>query len=104
MLVPAVGVRVFAGVRGALEGFVACDVGLGGAVAGIESVHSGWESDVVTEGRVERAVQRCDDARLVVVFRRGLKPPLQHGRILVIRKLGGRGGGVSVQRCGQLTR
>lgn len=50
MLVPAVGVRVFAGVRGAFEGVVAGDVGLRGAVAGMESV-TGWkECDVVLEG------------------------------------------------------
>jgi len=62
VLVPAVGVRVFAGVRGAFEGFVAGDVGLRGAVAGIELVDSSWESGVVSERKGREScseVRRC---------------------------------------------
>lgn len=47
VLVPAVSVRVFAGVRGALEGFVAGDIGLRRAVADGQLVQSNYMLAVV---------------------------------------------------------
>ena len=43
VLVPAEGVRVFGGGGSAVEAFVGCDVGLGGAVAGgfVRAMNSG---------------------------------------------------------------
>ena len=78
MLVPAVDMGVFGRCGGILESFVARDVCLGWSMA--------TSNQYVQPNRVvsrfdERSIisSECTVCVLVVVMRRGLKPPHQHG-------------------------